>query len=417
MTPSIIKSGDTLTIYCNGRVYALNSSVPNWERILNLIKAKDWENLPAELDIAVAVSARSGGRAELIDGQVFLDGQPQRNVVSERILDMVADGFDIDPMLRFLENVYRNPAPWAIDELFLFLETNRLPITDDGCFLAYKVVNKDYTDCYTGRISNQVGEKPKMKREDVDPVRDHHCSRGFHFCSYEYIAAFMGYYDQKRRLMLLKVNPADVVSIPSDYNNTKGRCWKYEVIDEIDITTRQRHIETAPSVVVSGEVYNPLTLDMILDMFVQEMRELDMEFDGITHPFEGDAIDLEEIFLGLERHLKVDLMGVIDTSEVQYSTIERICREILEKVTGKTEEALPESENEYDSMIRLFGFKRNPQGSDLKEAREARGVTGQALANHLGVSRSAVWSFENSLKPKPETVTRVLRALNEIKKQ
>jgi DNA-binding XRE family transcriptional regulator len=227
----------------------------------------------------------------------------------------------------------------------------------------------------------------------------------------------MGYYDQKRRLMLLKVNPADVVSIPSDYNNTKGRCWKYEVIDEIDITTRQRHIETAPSVVVSGEVYNPLTLDMILDMFVQEMRELDMEFDGITHPFEGDAIDLEEIFLGLERHLKVDLMGVIDTSEVQYSTIERICREILEKVTGKTEEALPESENEYDSMIRLFGFKRNPQGSDLKEAREARGVTGQALANHLGVSRSAVWSFENSLKPKPETVTRVLRALNEIKKQ
>jgi DNA-binding XRE family transcriptional regulator len=110
-------------------------------------------------------------------------------------------------------------------------------------------------------------------------------------------------------------------------------------------------------------------------------------------------------------------MGVIDTSEVQYSTIERICREILEKVTGKTEEALPESENEYDSMIRLFGFKRNPQGSDLKEAREARGVTGQALANHLGVSRSAVWSFENSLKPKPETVTRVLRALNEIKKQ
>ena len=32
-------------------------------------------------------------------------------------------------------------------------------------------------------------------------------------------------------VMLLKINPADVVSIPADYNDTKGRCAKYEVVD------------------------------------------------------------------------------------------------------------------------------------------------------------------------------------------
>lgn len=32
--------------------------------------------------------------------------------------------------------------------------------------------------------------------------------------------------------MILKINPADVVAIPSDYNNTKGRTWKYEVVGE-----------------------------------------------------------------------------------------------------------------------------------------------------------------------------------------
>ena len=32
--------------------------------------------------------------------------------------------------------------------------------------------------------------------------------------------------------MIVKINPADVVSIPKDYNNTKGRACKYEVIAE-----------------------------------------------------------------------------------------------------------------------------------------------------------------------------------------
>jgi hypothetical protein len=33
---------------------------------------------------------------------------------------------------------------------------------------------------------------------------------------------------------VVKINPADVVAIPSDYANAKGRAWTYEVVDEID---------------------------------------------------------------------------------------------------------------------------------------------------------------------------------------
>ena len=33
--------------------------------------------------------------------------------------------------------------------------------------------------------------------------------------------------------MILKINPADVVSVPNDYNGAKGRCSKYEVIAEV----------------------------------------------------------------------------------------------------------------------------------------------------------------------------------------
>jgi hypothetical protein len=36
------------------------------------------------------------------------------------------------------------------------------------------------------------------------------------------------------RTVIGKINPRDVVSIPSDYNATKGRACRYEVIGEID---------------------------------------------------------------------------------------------------------------------------------------------------------------------------------------
>ena len=45
------------------------------------------------------------------------------------------------------------------------------------------------------------------------------------------------------RLMVMKVNPADVVSIPHDYKNQKGRCAKYEVIAEITTGTPLPHKE------------------------------------------------------------------------------------------------------------------------------------------------------------------------------
>jgi hypothetical protein len=40
--------------------------------------------------------------------------------------------------------------------------------------------------------------------------------------------------------MILKINPRDVVAIPADYNNTKGRCCRYEVIGEYTENWREK---------------------------------------------------------------------------------------------------------------------------------------------------------------------------------
>jgi hypothetical protein len=109
------------------------------------------------------------------------------------------------------------------------LEKNSLPITPDGHFLAYKKVRYDYKDCHSGTMDNSVGQVVEMERNSVDDDKDRTCSTGLHFCSRDYLNHFGG-----ERLVIVKVNPRDVVSIPSDYNGAKGRACRYEVVDEID---------------------------------------------------------------------------------------------------------------------------------------------------------------------------------------
>jgi hypothetical protein len=111
----------------------------------------------------------------------------------------------------------------------LFLEVNDMPITPDGHFLTYKAVTSDYKDFHTGKFDNSIGAKPEMPRHEVDDNRAITCSRGLHAANKDYASSFGG----TGHLMVCKVNPKDVVSIPNDYNNAKMRVSKYEVIDEV----------------------------------------------------------------------------------------------------------------------------------------------------------------------------------------
>jgi signal peptidase I len=122
-----------------------------------------------------------------------------------------------------------NPSRAAVSELYDWLEKTSLPITEDGDFLAYKKVRDDYRDFHTGTWDNSVGRILTMPRNQVDDERDRHCSTGLHFCSLSYLPRYHG---GRGRVMIVKINPGDVVSIPSDYDYAKGRTCGYQVIGE-----------------------------------------------------------------------------------------------------------------------------------------------------------------------------------------
>jgi hypothetical protein len=80
-------------------------------------------------------------------------------------------------------------------------------------------------------MDNSVGMIVEMERNEVDDNKDQTCSTGLHFCSQDYLPHFGSGSDS--RVVIVKINPSDVVSIPSDYNNAKGRACRYVVVGEI----------------------------------------------------------------------------------------------------------------------------------------------------------------------------------------
>jgi hypothetical protein len=131
-----------------------------------------------------------------------------------------------------------NPSKRAVDELYDFLEAGELPITEDGHFLAFKNVRETYMDIHSGTFRNMVGDICEMKRNQVDEDKDRTCSYGLHFCSIAYLPNFLD--SNGGKTMIVKINPKDVVAIPSDYNNTKGRTCRYEVVGEYTENWREK---------------------------------------------------------------------------------------------------------------------------------------------------------------------------------
>lgn len=223
----------SITIMMNGKTYILTEdNHQHYNALRNALKLNDIATIETLIDIPKKINKYGEGKITVVDGEILYGDAPMHNALTKRLIRQMDEGFKVEHMLKFLENLMKNPLQSARDELYEWIEANNNPITDDGCFIAFKRVGSQYLDHYTGTIRNMIGDKPMMPRDEVDDNRHNHCSVGLHFASESYLPHYHA--DTPGHTMVLKINPADVVSIPTDYSFAKGRCWTYEVISELE---------------------------------------------------------------------------------------------------------------------------------------------------------------------------------------
>jgi hypothetical protein len=220
-----------LTLILNNKAYQVLKDHLNYKLIIDALPTASSDELLNLVDIEKAVATFSKGQVDVKNGRVYYQNEEVHGSISSRILEFMKQGLPFEPLVNFLNNLMENPSMQSQQELYDFLEHEHLPITEDGHFLAYKAVRSDYMDKYAGKFDNHVGNICEMTRAKVDDNRSVGCSQGLHAGALNYVANY-GCADSGDHIMIVKINPRDVVSVPHDCNHEKLRTCRYEVVGE-----------------------------------------------------------------------------------------------------------------------------------------------------------------------------------------
>jgi hypothetical protein len=228
-------SPQAITIFAKGKVYTVLDDNRGYDKLREELR-KPEHDIEAILKLAdreqsVRSSVR-GTQVTVEGGVVYYENEPVHNALTEKLLNLLDEGFDPAPWIKFLENLMRNPSYRSRECLYEFLDFFNAPITPEGKFIAFKRVRSDWKDIHSGTFDNSIGTTVKMPRYKVDDDPQNTCSSGLHVCADEYLK---GYYDSGDcRTLVVEVDPANVVAVPYDYNFSKMRVCEYTVLAEIE---------------------------------------------------------------------------------------------------------------------------------------------------------------------------------------
>lgn len=201
---------------------------------------------------------RLSERVSAKDGKLYLDGVQIHGTIVDVIVRSLRQGLnDATPLIAFIENMAVNPNPESVNQLYDWLSAADVTIDTDGMIVGYKGVidNGDGTfksihsgraivngQEVSGQVSQAIGDIVEMPRDQVTFDPGHGCSQGLHVGTYDYANSFA-----RGALLEVRVNPRDVVSVPTDCSAQKMRVCRYEVVDTLDqeYTTAVKGLESS----------------------------------------------------------------------------------------------------------------------------------------------------------------------------
>jgi hypothetical protein len=203
-----------------------------FEDVKVAIAEKNWEVIPDLVNPKKVVEDKYSSTFRIDEDKVYIGNEALPYSLSKRIIDFAKNNLPVEPLLNFWANLNLNPSYRSVQQLHEFLEANSHPITSDGCFIAYRRITDDYKDFHTKTVDNSIGATVSMPRNKVNEDPTQTCSYGLHVANYYYASSC--YCSGSGKLVAVKVNPRDVVAVPTDYNQAKMRVCEFVVMEEIE---------------------------------------------------------------------------------------------------------------------------------------------------------------------------------------
>jgi len=260
MTAYIITSDGIISFYLNQQMFTVNKTHPFYDKIHTaLLSGNDAEVLKYTVIATLVedVATKYSDNVSVKGGFVFYKNRPVSEKLSNRIISLIEQKYAFSHLINFIENLFQNPSKSSTEELYDFLDHQAIPITDDGCFLSYKAVKNDYYSITAGKeipivgkykeiskgnyvLYNGVGETLELERNAVNDDPFVHCRFGLHSGATQYVKSFgnitnltPNQENDSNHVVIVKINPKDVVSVPTDEKCQKIRVCKYTVVSEL----------------------------------------------------------------------------------------------------------------------------------------------------------------------------------------
>jgi hypothetical protein len=243
-------------IYGTGDTATVPETHGRFDELVTLLLSGAEDGEVSDLvDVMLAVTKRLEQLSERVSirgRSVFFDGDQLRGELSDVLVELFEAGNpeSLRPVVNFLEKAATNPSGKSIDDLYRWITKGDLIIHEDGDFLAYKGTRTGLDGLRTsistgtafvngeefkGYIPNPDGAVVTMPRSDVDDDEQTACSTGLHAGTASY--AFRFAYDDT---ILVKINPRDVVSVPTDSSDQKLRVCRYVVHEVVEARQESR---------------------------------------------------------------------------------------------------------------------------------------------------------------------------------
>jgi len=289
---------DQITIVHCGKTYVVRSDAPNAPQLRAALERRDFEEAVRHIaSAAQSVAAWSRTRFELRGAELLFDGKPMHGGFARRVFETKEVGGDSEPLLRFHERLAQNPSKRSVDSLWAFLDHVGIPIEPDGRFLAYKGVRADYLDKHSGKICNRPGSWVQMPRNEISDDPNHACHTGLHVGSLEYARSYCG-----ERIVVCRVDPADVVCVPHDASHQKMRTCRYYVAgnfgEQLPSTTFDVQIEECDEAqLVDFEAMMSESVLQLLQRSVRQLESFLRQYLFVVGPLPQNVVQLVDKIL------------------------------------------------------------------------------------------------------------------------
>lgn len=214
----------------DGKPVIVNQDHLNFNKIKAQLEADSTYN-PLLLEPVKALTAFEHMGLSYDGKNITFMGRTFQSQMFDRLIDAIRDVTPEDELKRlfaFVRRTLNHPDKVTAERIFDFARCNSIELTDEGNMICYKKVRADYKDVHSGKFDNSPGTVVSMPRQMVEHDHNKTCSPGLHFASIGYMKHFSG-----ARIVSVLVDPADVVGMPYDYNDTKGRACKYIVLEDV----------------------------------------------------------------------------------------------------------------------------------------------------------------------------------------